>query len=274
MSGNRGVARAVGDRPVEAQARGLQILLAEDNVVNRKLATALLEKRGHVVIAAENGRVALDLLEHRHVDLVLMDVQMPVMDGLEAIRAIRVKEQGNGSHLPIIALTAHAMKGDRERCIEAGADEYMTKPIRTDELFAAINRIRDASPPAAPPLRPARPSSNKVLDSAGLLERIEGDRELLDELVRLFHQDWPASMASMVQAQDDRDANALEHLAHALKGTSANLGAQRVFVLAGELERQAQAADWGHTGGSIERLGQEVEQLLPELTLLCKKGTS
>ncbi len=118
----------------------MKILLAEDNAVNRKLATALLQKRGHQVVATENGREALNALERENFDLVLMDIQMPVLDGLDAIHAIRAKEQSSGSHLPIIALTAHAMKGDRERCLAAGADEYVTKPIRTPDLLAAIDR--------------------------------------------------------------------------------------------------------------------------------------
>ena len=120
----------------------MKVLLAEDNAINRKLATRLLEKHGHAVVVTENGREALDALERETADAVLMDVQMPVMDGLEAIRAIRAKEEGSGAHLPIIVLTAHAMKGDREKCFEAGADDYLTKPIRTSELLAALDRIR------------------------------------------------------------------------------------------------------------------------------------
>jgi signal transduction histidine kinase/CheY-like chemotaxis protein len=128
---------------MEASESGRKILLAEDNAVNRLLAKRLLEKHGNTVVVAENGRDALAAIEREAVNLVLMDVQMPVMDGLEAIRAIRAKEKIAGGHLPIIAVTAHAMKGDRERCIEAGADDYLTKPIRTPELLAAMNRINN-----------------------------------------------------------------------------------------------------------------------------------
>ncbi len=122
----------------------MKVLLAEDNAVNRTLAIRLLEKHGHTVVVVENGRQALEVLERETVDLVLMDVQMPEMDGLEATAAIREKEKKTGNHLPIIALTAHAMKGDREKCLAAGTDDYLTKPIRTADLFAAIDRLRNA----------------------------------------------------------------------------------------------------------------------------------
>jgi two-component system sensor histidine kinase/response regulator len=112
----------------------LRVLLAEDNPVNQRLATRLLEKRGHRDVVASNGRQALEALERASFDLVLMDVQMPEMDGFEATAAIREKEKANGQHLPVIAVTAHAMKGDRERCLAAGMDGYLAKPIRQQEL--------------------------------------------------------------------------------------------------------------------------------------------
>ena len=140
-----------GSAPLsEAKGKAMRVLLAEDNAINRKLATRLLEKHGYTVIETENGRAALDALERERVDLVLMDVQMPVMDGFEAIRIIRTSEQGTDGHLPIIALTAHAMKGDRERCLAAGADDYLTKPIRTAALLDALERLRIRPQPVLP----------------------------------------------------------------------------------------------------------------------------
>src|SRR6202022_1826283 len=118
----------------------LQILLVEDNAVNRVLAVRLLEKRGHTVAVAGNGKEALAALEKQAFDLVLMDVQMPEMDGFEATAALREKEKTTGIHLPIIAMTAHAMKGDRERCLAAGMDGYLSKPFQTEELFEAIEK--------------------------------------------------------------------------------------------------------------------------------------
>jgi CheY-like chemotaxis protein len=121
--------------------QSLHILLAEDNAVNQKLAVRLLEKRGHSVVVAGNGKEALAALERETFDFILMDVQMPEMDGLEATAIIRAKERGTHTHIPIIALTAHAMKGDRERCLAAGMDEYISKPLKTEDLFAAIKRV-------------------------------------------------------------------------------------------------------------------------------------
>jgi len=125
----------------------LRVLVAEDNSVNRTLARRLLEKRGHTVVIAENGRAALDALERDAFDLILMDVQMPVLGGLEAAASIRERERiaGCGVRIPIIALTANAMAGDRERCIESGMDEYLTKPIQARELFAVMERVMAGS---------------------------------------------------------------------------------------------------------------------------------
>jgi len=124
----------------EARAR-LRILLAEDNAVNQRLTVRLLEKQGHTVVVANDGREALSILEQQPVDLVLMDMQMPNLDGFEATAAIREKERSNGRHLPVIAVTAFAMKGDRERCLAAGMDGYLAKPIQAKELYEVIEEI-------------------------------------------------------------------------------------------------------------------------------------
>ena len=123
---------------IRENRRRLHILLAEDNLVNQKLTTRMLEKRGHSVVIAENGKKAITALENETFDIVLMDVQMPVLDGLEATSAIREKEKETGRHIPIVAMTAHAMKGDREKCLEAGMDCYVTKPIKSEKVFKII----------------------------------------------------------------------------------------------------------------------------------------
>jgi CheY-like chemotaxis protein len=130
--------RTAAPPPAEQARSALRILLAEDNAVNQHLARRLLEKRGHTVTVAADGCEALDALDREPFDVVLMDVQMPVMDGFEATAALRARESGTGRHLPIIALTAHAMKGDQERCLQAGMDGYVTKPVKAETLFAAI----------------------------------------------------------------------------------------------------------------------------------------
>jgi CheY-like chemotaxis protein len=128
----------------------LRVLLAEDNVVNQKLALRLLEKQGHSAVVVGTGRAALEALDEQEFDVVLMDVQMPDMDGLEATAAIREREKGNGKHMPIIAMTAHAMTGDQERCLAAGMDGYVSKPISGQALAAEINRVRTASSASRP----------------------------------------------------------------------------------------------------------------------------
>ena len=140
-SGTAGVLPYSGVPATGRGERSLHILLAEDNEVNQQLAVKTLQKRGHTVVVAGNGREALAALEQETVDLVLMDVQMPEMDGFAATAAIREREKGTGRHIPIVALTAHAMKGDRERCLAAGMDAYVSKPLRVEELFDAIARF-------------------------------------------------------------------------------------------------------------------------------------
>jgi PAS domain S-box-containing protein len=252
--------------------RAMKVLLAEDNAVNRKLATALLEKWGHAVVVAENGREVLEALERESVDLVLMDVQMPEMDGFHAIRAIRTKEKTTGAHLPIIALTAHAMQGDRERCLEVGADDYVSKPIRTSELLAAMDRLRNPQAGPRPAARPAADSPvSRALDLAAALERVEGDRELLEELVRIFAGECPNNLAEIRRALDAADAPLLERLAHTMKGAAANLGAKRLSAAAFELEKQARSGGLKNAAELIDNLKREIDRLMPEIDSLCRK---
>ena len=130
--------------PDDANA-SCRILLVEDNAVNRTIAMKLLEKRGHVVIAVENGALAVDLTARERFDVVLMDIQMPVMDGLTATATIRERELGTGAHVPIIAVTAHALEEDRARCFAAGMDDYLPKPIRSGDLFEKVARFAPAA---------------------------------------------------------------------------------------------------------------------------------
>jgi CheY-like chemotaxis protein len=132
---------------VQGPRVGLRILLAEDNAVNQRLGLKLLERRGHRVKLAGTGREALQCFEHEHFDVILMDVQMPEMDGLEATKAIRARERVSGGHIPIVALTAHTMKGDRERCVAAGMDAFITKPIDAAAFLKAVEEAGAASAP-------------------------------------------------------------------------------------------------------------------------------
>lgn len=243
----------------------MRVLLAEDNAINRKLATRLLEKHGHTVIETENGRAALETLEHERVDLVLMDVQMPVMDGFEAIRTIRASEQRTGEHLPIIALTAHAMKGDRERCLAVGADDYLTKPIRTSALVDALDRL--AHPPAAssPDQCPLDLPMPSVWDMEAALARMEGDRELLEEIIGLFAKECPRTLEEIKAALSAKDAPLLERLAHTLKGSSANVSATGLCHAALGLEMHARSGDFSKSRDQVEVLEEEWQRLTTEL---------
>jgi len=262
-------------RPLPQPTRRLNIVLAEDNAVNHKLAKALLEKHGHTVYSAENGLEALAVLERERADIVLMDLQMPVMDGFEAIRAIRLKERSGGRRLPIVALTAHAMQGDRERSLEAGADDYVTKPIRIAELFAAIDRAiePDHRPAGSVPheSQSLAPKGAPALDLAVALDRLEGDRDLFAELARLFVEECPAAMKQMRDAHRNSDAHLLDRLAHTMKGSSASLGANGVSEAALALEMRARSAALQNAGELIDDLQTEIDRALPEFESLTRK---
>ena len=181
--------------PTDVPDRRLSVLLAEDNVVNQRLAASVLERRGHTVTIAANGRQALDTLEQSDFDVVLMDVQMPEMGGFEATAAIREREQAAGRRrVPIVAMTAHAMKGDRERCLAAGMDEYVTKPLDSRLLCAVVEAIAGWEPNA-----PVAATDQLPGLSDAVLARVGGDRELLAEISRLFLDDAPKHLAERLQ---------------------------------------------------------------------------
>jgi PAS domain S-box-containing protein len=220
------------------------ILLCEDNLVNQRLATRLLEKQGHTVILANNGVEALALHETATFDLVLMDVQMPEMDGFEATRRIRAREQQMGGQagqrLPIVAMTAHAMQGDRERCLAAGMDGYLAKPIKADELYAVLTDLTAAAPPLTP-VSDAALEAVKVFDEAALWAQVEGDPALLTELVELFTEDSPRLLDELKQALSSGQSRGVAQAAHALKGAASNFGAEDVVALARRLEEAGRA---------------------------------
>lgn len=243
-------------------APGLRILLAEDNAVNRQLAMRLLEKWGHSVTAVNDGRQALETVERKKFDLVLMDVQMPEMDGLEATRMIRKKEKSTGTHLPVIAVTAHVMKGDSEKCLAAGADDYVSKPIQAEELYAAIGRLRGSAEGTEDPLKKsvAAPACT-VLNSEEILEHVQGDRELLAEIIRLFRDEAPALLRSLRQAVEHGDAPAISRTSHTLKGSLGNFGFGPAFQVAKKMDEMARAGDAAAAGEMLPALEFEIGRL-------------
>ena len=230
------------DRPPSGAVRPLDILLAEDNVINQKFAVRLLEKHGHRVVVAGDGRRALDLSggDRGRFDVVLMDVQMPLMGGIEATRAIRAREATTGGHVPIIALTASAMVGDRERCQRAGCDDYVTKPIRWPLLEAAIAAQVGQPRPGGGPEPPALPD-HAIFDLGAALELLGGDCDLMDEIARLFIEESPGQLAEVAGAIEQGDARSLQLAAHKLKGTTLNFASTAVAEMAARLERMGSA---------------------------------
>ena len=241
-------ARRARDEPAGERAQTfvpLRVLAAEDNIVNRRLVTTLLEKRGHHVTAVENGRQAVDAVAGagEPFDLVLMDLQMPEMSGFEATHAIRERERQSGGHLPIVALTAHAMHGDRERCLEAGMDAYLSKPIDVDALIATVEQIGQAAPPGhEPPVQPMeKVPADTIFDEASALSHTGGDRTLLREVIALFRADAPSYTRRIERALKQRDAEALRAAAHGLKGSIATVGSPAGRQAAAEVEQAGRA---------------------------------
>jgi len=240
--------------------RKLQILLAEDNAVNQQLALRLLEKRGHMVTIAANGREALTLLKESRFDLVLMDVQMPIMNGFQATAAIRREEEATGKHLPIIAMTAHAMEGDRERCLAAGMDGYVPKPIKAEDLVAAVENL-GRGPEVAKAPTTASPREQEPIDTASALARVEGDVGLLKELVVLFLKDLPEMLTNLREAVTAGDASAIECAAHKLKGSVGNFGAQPAFKAALKLEALGRDGSLSEAEPAYAELENEIKRL-------------
>ncbi len=257
-----------GSRPEQAVA-GLKILLAEDNVINQRLATRLLQKDGHTVTLAANGQEALTALEQTSFDLVLMDVQMPGMDGLEAAGRIRAHEQLTGEHVPIIAMTAHAMKGDRERCLAAGMDDYVAKPIQVRDLRAAVERHRHPSPAdlAPPRIGPAATAcAADVLNVYEALAFMGDDAALLQEVARLFLNDCPRLVRGVRDAIAAGDARKLRLNAHSIKGTVGHFGAARAAEFADRLQVIGYGGSVAGTAEIVDELEKELERIRPTLT--------
>jgi signal transduction histidine kinase/CheY-like chemotaxis protein len=232
--------------PPRTGRQRLHILLAEDNPVNQALAVHHLQKRGHRVAVASTGREALAALEQGTFDVVLMDLQMPETSGMEATAAIRAKEKATGGHIPIIALTAHAMAGDRERCLAAGMDGYLSKPIQARELIEAVEGVAALATRAGPDPEPQPPqveNNTPVVADDILGSCMGGDAALFAELTALFTEQSGQLISQLQQALAGQDARQLERIAHTLKGSVGAFGAGEVLAAAGQLEELARGGD-------------------------------
>jgi PAS domain S-box-containing protein len=250
--------------------RRLRILLAEDNDINQTMATNLLEKWGHQVKVANNGREALAALEKEIFDLVLMDVQMPEMDGFKATAAIRAREAKNGDHIPIIAMTAHALKGDRERCLAAGMDGYVAKPIQPQEFLRELDSVVEATRLVRTPSNGQSPGSD-VVDRAALMNYVDGDTELLHKIISRFRDSGPKLVSTVRDAIEKGDAQALEFSAHTLKGAVGNFFASATRNAALRLEELGRAGNLREAPQALSLLEKEIERLQSALTALGKE---
>jgi two-component system, sensor histidine kinase and response regulator len=258
--------------------RQTRVLLAEDNVVNQTFVRRVLEKRGHHVTVVGTGRAALAALEAEAFDVVLMDVQMPEMDGFEATAAIRQWEAdvelgrrtapprssfasrspGSG-RIPILALTARAMKGDEERCLAAGMDGYLTKPIKAAALITGIEgRLGIGVESPAPP-------ASASIDLTAALETVGGDRQLLEEVGQVFLEDSPRRRVALREAVRDGDAGGIERAAHGLKGAVGSLGAHTAYGNAAELEAIGRESRLAEAPAALAALERELDRLIAVL---------
>ena len=283
------LARAiVGDRPAAARREGdasdlprlppLKILVAEDGHVNQDIAVGLLSRWGHSVDVADDGRAAVETWSKNSYDLILMDVQMPVMDGLEATRQIRERERATGNRVPIIAMTARAMPGDEELCLAAGMDGYLSKPVRRHQLYEAIaphfSTTRDPHPPASTdsqtpdtesPMADSQQSLDGVVNWDAARRTVAGDEELLQHIIDETLKELPDLMQGLQAAVRDSDVSAVARLAHTIKGSGRNFGSDRLKTLARNIEEPASRGELPQGEKPLADLGHEVRRFCDAL---------
>jgi PAS domain S-box-containing protein len=259
---------------IQEALRRSSILLVEDNPVNQKVAATMLKKRGHRVVVASNGREALESLDKEPIDLVLMDVQMPEMDGFQATELIREREKEGGGHIPIVAMTAHAMKGDRERCLAAGMDKYVSKPISEADLFSVVENLAHRSQhkkkESHSPTKHVEPLAEDIFDLSEAMSVVDGDRELFEEVVNLFLEDAVDKIAKLREGVVRSDASAVAQAAHTLKGSVGYFGAKRTFDAVYRLELIGKNGTWAEA----ETAQSEVEREFKALEVAMKRALS
>lgn len=251
---------------------GERILVVDDNPVNSRLTSMLLEKEGYEVMTAPDGEVALRTLDKFHPRLILMDVQLPGMDGLELTR--RIKANPAYSRVVIVALTAYAMKGDEEKALQAGCDGYVSKPINTRSMPRLIREYIDGRRPATKPSHPPNGGQfmdASVVDLGALSERVGSNTELMREIVQIFFDRYPAIMARTQQAVVARDFKEVERAAHSIRGYLVNFYAKRASEAARALEIKGRLTDASNIEEAFSKLEHEIELLAPLLASLQGK---
>ena len=239
--------------------RQLRILIAEDNLINQKLACRIIEKMGHDATIADNGQEAVDLWREREFDIILMDVQMPIMDGFEATQVIRKAEsKSDADRIPIIALTAHALKGYRERCIQEGMDDYVSKPMKREQLIKVINKNVYKS-------KESDVSAQSVFNQEFALNQVDNDTELMSELWEIFCDQCSEMLGGMESSIASADASGLREHAHTLKGAVSNFGAETSADAAKQLEEMGRDDVLDEAEPTLERLNAELRKLSDEI---------
>ncbi len=236
---------------------GLKILLAEDNAINKEVASDMLKQLGHEVVIVENGFEALEAAKKGPFDCILMDMQMPRMDGFEATRRIREMEKTGSGHIPIIAMTAHALKGDREKCIEAGTDDYISKPVKMQALSSVLSKVLGGGKVKSPP---ETFDAEKALSHAG-----SNNPELLKRIVNIFLLEYPKQVQGLDEALKKNDAAGIRFIAHTVKGAVSNFGAQAAHEAAFALEKIGEGGDLSGAAKSLDNLKTALEKLAFEL---------
>jgi two-component system, sensor histidine kinase and response regulator len=273
LVGSPAVQEAVTPLADATRGKSLKVLVAEDNPVNRKLAASILQRAGHDAILVTNGKEAVDAVTRERFDVVLMDVQMPVMGGFEATRLIRELEASSGRRTPIIAVTAHAMKGDREDCFAAGMDGFAPKPIQSAKLLEMLDRL--GSEWIAAVIAPAEIADNTdpaILDEVGLMKLVSGNQALAGELAGLFLEDLEPRVTEITAAVNERDAARLRMGAHALAGSALTLKAGLVAAAARVLETIGRSGELGGSPLALVNLNSALASLRPRLVLLAEKA--
>jgi two-component system, sensor histidine kinase and response regulator len=251
-------------RQTRGARTGLRVLVAEDNATNQKLVSAMLDQQGHTVTVVGNGTLAVQRAAQEPFDVILMDVQMPEMSGIEATAAIRKQEEGTGRHLPIVALTARAMAGDREQCLAAGMDAYVAKPVRAAELFSAIDAAIAGTPPTQRPTRSPETTVSSVNVSV-LLSGFGGRSDLVAEVIDVFLADAPVMLTRLRHAGAGADASELAAAAHAIKGSAGLFSQGEAYERARALEIRARSGDASNAAAACEEIDASIARLSSEL---------
>jgi two-component system sensor histidine kinase/response regulator len=266
------------------------ILLAEDNLINQTLTIRLLETRGHQVTLASNGIEAVEAFKKDDFDLILMDIQMPEMDGFEATREIRNLETGDPSQspianhqssihsIPIIAMTAHAMTGDREKCIDAGMDDYVSKPIKPETLYSVIDKAarksqREKEQKRTQPSQGSKTFSPTTFDLSGAMETVLGNEALFQEIAGMFIEGRSDYIARIKEGITGKDAGILEREAHSLKGAVGNFGAKEAYEAAHRLEKLGNDGEMARTEEGLSNLERALNELASEMRIVLQEMT-